>query len=125
MAKFYVQSGSFRGIVDSYDAECAAVWAVHSVMASESSRSPIAQNGQPDLFDDAPIAANAGSANAEAADIGLFRLGDEIGISERGFRRKDRVRIPTKHAFLRWIQLMHSIDALQDKMDEACSDWTC
>lgn len=120
MAKFYVQSGSFRGIVDSYDAECAAVWAVHNVMSSEPSRSPSARNGQPHLFDDEPIA-----APAESADIGLFRLGDEIGISERGFRRKDRVRIPTKHAFLRWIQLMHSIDALQDRMDEACSDWTC
>lgn len=32
MAKFYVQSGKFQGIVDSHNAETAAQWAVHQAM---------------------------------------------------------------------------------------------
>ena len=32
MAKYYVQSGAMRGIVDCYDSECAAVWVVNRVM---------------------------------------------------------------------------------------------
>jgi hypothetical protein len=103
MAKFYVQSGSFRGIVDSYDAECAAVWAIHRVMACDSP-SPRSRDTQ---------------LNPESSEIGLFRLGDEIGISERGFGRRDRDRVATSHAFLKWVQLMHSIDALKERLDDA------
>jgi len=99
MAKFYVQSGAFRGIVDSYDEESAAVWAIHHVM-EQAER----------------MTAGLDTANAE---IGLFRLGDEIGVSERGFRRRDRIRIPTHHAFARWVQLLHSIEMLQDKLNDA------
>ena len=32
MAKFYVQSGTLRAIIDSEDAERAALWAVHTAM---------------------------------------------------------------------------------------------
>lgn len=83
MAKFYVESGSFRGIVDSPDAETAAVWVIHRVMKP---RQP-----QRDHFDE-----------------GLFRLQDDIEISERGFGRRDASRIATRDAFSRWAQLVHN-----------------
>jgi hypothetical protein len=141
MAKFYVQSGSFRGIVDSYDEESAAVWAIHRVMDHSPAKPLSSKPTKPSLPPSAPKTSDAtttfdplidpvfdGTSDVEnelreQADVGLFRLGDSIGISERGFNRKDRTKIPTKEAFLKWIQLMHAINALQDQMDQAFSDW--
>lgn len=106
MAKFYVQSGSFQGVVDSYDAECAAVWAIHRVMDCE------------------PTTARRRDLDASldrtelSADVGLFRLGDEIGISERGFGRRDRQRFATKDAFLKWLQLVHTVETLRERLDD-------
>jgi hypothetical protein len=82
MAKYYVESGSFRGIVASKNAETAAVWAIQRVMAPQSSLD-----------------------NRE--DEGLFRLQDEIGVSERGFGRRDATRILTRDAFLHWAQMSY------------------
>ena len=126
MAKFYVQSGSFRGIVDSYDEESAAVWAIHRVM-DHSSTKPLSnkqtKSSLPPSAPKTPDTTDVENELREQADVGLFRLGDSIGISERGFNRKDRTKIPTKEAFLKWIQLMHAINSLQDQMDQAFSDW--
>ncbi|MCU0706937.1 MAG: hypothetical protein MUF23_01455 [Pirellula sp.] len=101
MPKFYVESGSFRGIVDSFDAETAAVWAVHRVM--EPSRIKL------DVTED---------MERDASEIGLFRLEDDIRISERGHGRKDAISIPTHHAFARWAQLILAIDRLTDLLDD-------
>ncbi len=78
MPKYYVQSGSFRGIVVREDAQAAALWAVESVM-----REP-----------------NGGS---EQLTEGLFLLADAIGVSQRGFDRKDRKKIRTSQAVLQWM----------------------
>jgi len=141
MAKFYVQSGSFRGIVDSYDAESAAVWAIHRVMDHAPTNAHSAKRPSSPLPPATPntsdastpfdplidpvfdVASDVENELRQQADVGLFRLGDSIGISERGFNRKDRTKIPTKEAFLKWIQLMHAINSLQDHMDQAFSDW--
>ena len=114
MAKYYVQSGSFRGMVDSYDEEAAAVWAIHRVMRIENSTALKTSNRSNEKTNTEERA-----ETKEAADIGLFRLGDFIGVSERGFGRRDRVRIPTSQAVGRWIQLLHAIDSLCDRMDHA------
>jgi hypothetical protein len=81
MAKFYVESGSFRGIVDSDNAETAAVWVIHRVMQPSKSQS---QNH---------------------AD-GLFRLQDDIKVNEKGFGRAEAKRIETRDAFLNWARLV-------------------
>jgi hypothetical protein len=81
MAKFYVESGSFRGIVDSDNAETAAVWAIHRVMQPPRSQEP------------------------KDAD-GLFRLQDDIRVSEKGFGRYEARRIETRDAFLNWARLV-------------------
>lgn len=86
MPKYYVQSGSFRGIVARENAQAAARWAVEFVMKQ------------------------AGICDPEELerDVGLFRLGKTIGVSQRGFSRKDRVRIPTSQAVLEWMIAEHS-----------------
>ncbi len=106
MAKFYVRSNKFQGVVESFDAECAAVWAVNRVMD---------RHQRLDLNED-DVCADV------SADIGLFALDDEITVSERGFRGADAVSIPTHHAFLRWIQLVNAVNALSTKLDDLFED---
>ncbi|MFO0013030.1 MAG: hypothetical protein ACK553_09820 [Planctomycetota bacterium] len=98
MAKFYVDSGSFRGIVDAADAEMAAVWAIHRVMTTSPSR--------PHSQTTVPQTTVPQTNNTDEADQGLFRLADEIRISERGFGRTDAQKTPTSHAVERWAQLV-------------------
>jgi hypothetical protein len=104
MAKFYIQSGSIRGIVDCYDSECAAVWIVNRVMEQIS---PIDEEA---LYD--------GDDNG---DVGMFALDDSIRISEQGFDRDDCEVIDTHLAFVQWHQLKRAIEAihkqLSDKLD--------
>jgi hypothetical protein len=86
MPKYYVQSGSFRGVVVRESAQAAARWAVEFVMNQTVTDNP----------DDL------------AKDIGLFRLGKMIGVSQRGFSRKDRIRIPTSEAVMGWMMAQHA-----------------
>jgi hypothetical protein len=60
----------------------------------------------------------AEETGSSTADIGLFRLADEIRVSERGFGRRDAIQIPTHHAVLRWAQLIHAVGRLTDLLDE-------
>ncbi len=106
MAKFYVQSGSIRGIVDCYDSECAAVWAVNRVMQQVDGKAQVCES----VYE------------VEIADVGMFALDDAIRISERGFDRNDCEQIDTQMAFIQWHQLKKAIQAihqqLKDKLDD-------
>lgn len=90
MSKYYVQSGSFRGIVARENALAAACWAVETVMK------------QCDLCD----------PNDMQKEVGLFRLGKSIFVSESGFSRKDRICVPTSTAVLEWMIAGHSNELL-------------
>lgn len=81
MPKYYVQSGSFRGIVVRQNAQAAASWAVESVMKQ----------------------AKAIDLDSNDAQIGLFRLGKTIGVSQRGFDRKQRQKVATCDAVRDWM----------------------
>jgi hypothetical protein len=81
MPKYYVQSGSFRGIVARQNEQAAARWAVESVMKQ----------------------AKAIDLDSNDAQIGLFRLGKYIGVSQRGFDRKQRQKVATSDAVRDWM----------------------
>jgi hypothetical protein len=101
MAKYYVESGSFRGIVDVADAEMAAVWAIHRVMIAPT---PSNDRDHSASCEDDPSQADS--------DLGLFRLADEIATSERGFGSSDSELIATSHAFIRWAQLVYAMEKI-------------
>ena len=101
MAKFYVQSGSIRGIVDCYDSECAAVWIVNRVMEQV-----------------APVSDEALYDGDENADVGMFALDDVIQISEQGFDRDDCEVIDTHMAFVHWHQLKRAIEAIHQQFND-------
>ena len=113
MAKFYVQSGSIRGIVDCYDSECAAVWAVNRVMeqitpiSSESLDDGEALDYREDCGD-----------GEDRGDVGLFALGDSIQISEQGFDRVDCKVMDSHMAFVYWHQLKRAIEAIHQQLDD-------
>ena len=86
MPKYYVQSRSFRGVVVRPCQQSAAQWAVEFVMKqTDANRS------------------TTSSSEDSQKEIGLFRLGKTIGVSQRGFSRKDRTRIATSAAVLDWM----------------------
>ncbi len=104
MAKFYVQSGSVRGIVDCYDSECAAVWIVNRVM------NQIAPISDEAVYD--------GDYHADDADVGMFALDDTIQINERGFDRDESEVIDTHMAFVHWHQLKRAIEAIHQQLSD-------
>jgi hypothetical protein len=101
MAKFYVQSGSIRGVVDCYDSECAAVWIVNRVMNQL-----------------APISDEAIYDGDDNAEVGMFALDDSIRISERGFNRDDCEVMDTHMAFVQWHQLKRAIEAIHQQLND-------
>jgi hypothetical protein len=105
MAKFYVQSGTIRGIVDCYDAECAAVWAVNRVMEKLVS---------------IPVVDDCDEESQN--DIGMFALDDSIRLSELGFDRDDCEEIDTHMAFIQWHQLKKSIEAIEQRFNDRIDD---
>ncbi|HUP81999.1 MAG TPA: hypothetical protein VM260_25835 [Pirellula sp.] len=105
MAKFYVQSGSVRGIVDCYDSECAAVWIVNRVM-----------NQIAPISDEAVYEGDY-PADDDAA-VGMFALDDTIQIGEQGFDRVDSEVIDTHMAFVHWHQLKRAIEAIHQQLND-------
>ena len=101
MAKFYVQSGTLRAIVDSEDAERAALWAVHTAM--EQVMPLECENQNVELF-------TVGPPN-------MIALAETIQLSEVGFDREDCLRIDTFYAFQHWNLLLKAVEKLNALLD--------
>ena len=98
MAKFYVQSGTLRTIIDSYDIDRAALWVVHQAM----------QQIVPIDCEAEPI-----DKSKQLCESGLIVLGEFIEISEIGFDREDAARVDTFDAFHAWHCLVQALDRLE------------
>ena len=103
MAKFYVQSGSVRAIVDSVDMERAALWVVNEVMTATL---PI-----DDLSDDE--ATIDGGNHME----GQY-LSETITVSEQGFDREDAYTVDVLSAFRHWYELYQAVSILASKLGQ-------
>jgi hypothetical protein len=101
MAKFYVQSGTLRAIIDSEDAERAALWAVHMAM----------QQVMPIENDSATIEIDLGGPS------NMIALAETIELSEVGFDRDDCLRIDTFDAFQHWNLLFKAVEKLNSLLD--------
>ncbi|XZE45734.1 hypothetical protein SH467x_000986 [Pirellulaceae bacterium SH467] len=106
MAKFYVQSGSLRGIVDCFDEECAAVWAVHRIMLR------VPESVSLDL-----LASDIDDGTDAKFGEAMFELDETIRVSEQGFDREDASKLDLHHAFVQWHQLKKAIDAISKNWD--------
>ncbi len=100
MAKYYIQSGTLRSIVDTDELQKAALWAVHRVM----------QQIAP-IYDDCTLTPEQKEDCAMLE--GLLVLDSTIRISEQGFDRDDAISIDTFEAVQHWHQLMIALDRLE------------
>lgn len=108
MAKFYVQSGSLRGIVDCYDEQCAAVWVIQRTVTKATQAFEICEPKDRSLQD--------------FIDEAIFELDEVIEINERGFSRDDSTTIDIHDAFCSWYQLTKVIESLSKAMEEKLDD---
>jgi len=112
MAKFYVQSGTLKAIVDSDDAQRAALWAVHQAMQQIAPvNEPASQtsNSTPPFSD-----------FYESAPQKLISLGDTIILSEVGFDHDDAFTIDTFEAFREWHALWHALERVTERVNLDC-----
>ncbi len=104
MAKFYVQSGSFRLIVDATDARRAALWTVHRALEQ------ILPNQDEELdVDHLPA----------CEPVGAMVLGDAIRLSERGFDTTDTTQFETLDVVSEWSQLMMALSKMESDLRAA------
>ena len=101
MAKFYVQSGTLRAIIDSEDAERAALWAIHTAMEQVM-----------------PLESEQESIEMIASGpTNMIALAETIELSEIGFDRDDCLRIDTFEAFQHWNMLLKAVEKLNTLLD--------
>lgn len=103
MAKYYLQSGSARLILDAEDSQRAVLWMVHRVLESIGS-----VYEDPTLDDDRKL----DSAIVES----LLDLGPSIHASEQGFDREDAETFETFDIVMYWHQLMIAMSRLDRQL---------
>ncbi|MDZ4847813.1 MAG: hypothetical protein SGI77_00840 [Pirellulaceae bacterium] len=103
MAKFYLQSGSAKLILDAEDSDRASLWFVHRVMESISS-----------VYDDPSL---GDSQKLDSAIVeSLLDLGPSIAVSELGFDREDAEQLETFDVVMYWHQLMMAMSRLDQQL---------
>jgi hypothetical protein len=89
VAKYYLQSGAFQGVVDRPSIEQAAAWCVDRAL--ESIQFVYNERGW-----------TANQKFDQAILESLLSLGPSIEISERGWNRSDAIRLPTEALVIAW-----------------------
>jgi hypothetical protein len=99
MAKYYIQSGSAKMVLDCEDADRAPLWFIHRAMESVSS-----------VYEDETLEE---SRKLDTAIVeSLIDLGATIDISELGFDREDSDKQDTLDVIMYWHQLMIALSRL-------------
>jgi hypothetical protein len=101
MAKFYVQSGSVRAVIDSVDLDRAALWVVNLVMG-----------------DVLPLDDMEGDENENETDAVGHHLSETIRISERGFDRDDAWVVDTLETFRHWYDLFQAVSEMASRWSQ-------
>ena len=107
MAKFYVQSGSVRSVVDSFDLDRAALWAVNEVMDHTLS------------LDEDHSQDGHSIETSDVVQVEAKFLGATIQISEVGFDREDASVVDTLEVFRHWYELFQAVSVLSSKLSGA------
>ncbi|TWU56757.1 hypothetical protein Poly51_26740 [Rubripirellula tenax] len=106
MAKFYVQSGTVRIIVQAESSRKAALWAVHQTMQQVL---PTADDA-----DQTPT-----SKSEKANTQGFAVLASKVTVSERGFDRNDASTMSTIEVVAEWNQMVTTLDRLERMLYQA------
>lgn len=106
MAKFYVQSGTLRTVVQAESGRKAALWAVHKAMSQFLPTD-----------DDADVAPATKSEQVSAR--GAWVLAGKVTVSERGFDASDATNMVTLEVVAEWNQMVTTLDRLERMLHRA------
>jgi hypothetical protein len=106
MAKYYVQSGTLRTVVQAESSRNAAIWAVHQAM-----QQVLPIEGEPQRSP----AVHAENVGAD----GIAVLSRRITVSERGFNAQQVTTLPTLDVISEWNQLVTTLDRLEQMLHRA------
>ena len=98
MAKFYVQSGDMKLVVQAHDSRCAAIWAAHRK-----------------LSDTLPFL--EGEESQPAGTQTPSGLVETISVSQRGLDRKDATVYQTLDIVSEWSRLLVALDRLTARVE--------
>lgn len=97
MAKYYVQSGTLRTIVQAESSRRAALWAVHQAMQQV-----------------LPMESESMNVSSEQiGDGGVAVLSGKVSVSERGFDNSDATSMPTLEVVKEWNDMAMTLDRLE------------
>ncbi|MFG0266895.1 MAG: hypothetical protein ACF8AM_17355 [Rhodopirellula sp. JB055] len=122
MAKFYVQSGTFRSVVAADSARKAALWAVHQVMQQvlptdeDTDSLPASATNQTSANRNSASQATGASPDRDSGSTPVAVLDGRVRISERGYDRNDCAEMPTMEVVAEWNQMVLTLDRLQQMM---------
>ncbi len=105
MAKFYVQCGLSRQLIQAEDARGAALWAVHQIIEQAIDLESI------DWMDEDEI------NNLELIRV-LLALDEQVLVSEIGFGRGEAGAFATPDIMTEWNQLIIAVSRLQLRMSK-------
>lgn len=100
MAKFYVQSGTMRNIVQAESSRKAALWAVHQAM-------------QQVLPIEHPEDQSPAVKGQQMAQRGVTVLSGTVKVSELGFDQIDAAILPTMEVVAEWNQMVTTLNRLE------------
>ncbi len=106
MAKFYVQSGTMRNIVQAESVRKAALWAVHQTMQQVL---PIEDHDQQ----------SPAVKGQQMALRGVAVLSSTVKISELGFDQLDAAILPTMEVVSEWNQMVMTLNRLEQMLYRA------
>ncbi|EMI45221.1 hypothetical protein [Rhodopirellula sp. SWK7] len=113
MAKFYVQSGTFRRVVAADSSRKAALWAVHEVM----------QQILPTEDDcDSNATPTADRLGNDESVQKMTVLSGVVRVNERGFDRDDANEMSTMEVVGEWNQMAMTLERLQQMLDGSRSN---
>ena len=103
MAKYYVQSGPLKMVMDAQDSVGAALWAAHSRLGELSGLYEGTEWTEDQQIDQVMMAA-------------LIEFDTSIAVSEKGFDRADADQMETFDIAMQWHQLAKALTRLGDKI---------
>ena len=105
--KYYVKSGGCEQIVQTRDAEAAAIASVHRFLDANADLESI------NWFDEAEMD-NLDLINA------LLQLGEDVAVSEMGFGRNEAGRFDTADIMAQWQHYMIAINRMDQEFNGGC-----
>ncbi|MGI9472951.1 MAG: hypothetical protein ACR2NZ_15530 [Rubripirellula sp.] len=106
MAKYYVQSGTMRTVVQAESSRKAALWAVHQAM----------QQVLP--MEDDPETSLVTKSETVSRD-GVAVLSQRVSVSQRGFDSADSASLPTMEVVTEWNDLVATLNRLEQMLYRA------